>query len=405
MPIERNLEGKHIVVAVGGGIAAFKAVELVRELTRRGAELRVVMTPSATRFVGPVTFTGLTGKPAVVDLWDPSYAGEVHVELAAWADAIVVAPATANMLARASIGMADDAVLATIACCDRPILYAPAMHTRMWRQKPTRRAVEQLSKDGAQFVGPVVGKLASGDVGEGRMSEPGDIANAVEGLFAAPDLAGRAILITAGPTVEDLDPVRFIGNRSTGKMGYALAERASKRGAKVTLVSGPVSLAVPTGVELVSVRSALEMRDAVRKRARRADAVIMAAAVSDYRPIEKANEKIKKSGDVIAVELTKNPDILADLGKSRRGTRPVLVGFAVETTNVVEYARKKLKEKRVDFVVANEAKVGFAGDNNEVTLVFKNRTERLPNMPKLDVADHILGAVRTALGAPKSRAR
>src|SRR5262245_29662243 len=261
------LQGRHIVVGVGGGIAAFKAVLLVRELMARGAQVRVVMTPAAARFVGPVTFTGLTGEPPVLDLWDPSYAGEVHVELAAWAHAMVIAPATANLLARAATGMADDAVLATLRCTDVPVLFAPAMHHRMWKSPPTQRAVAQLRADGAHIVGPVYGKLASGEEGMGRMSEPLDIASALAALVEEhTDLAGRTVLVSAGPTVEDVDPVRFLSNRSSGRMGYAIAERALRRGARVILVSGPVSIAAPRGAELVNVRSAREMHAAIMDR-------------------------------------------------------------------------------------------------------------------------------------------
>lgn len=385
---------KRIVVGITGGIAAYKAVEVVRELMRRGAEVRTVMTESAARFVGPVTLTGLTGTPAVIDLWDDRRAGEVHVELGAWADAMVVVPATMNVLGRIATGQANDALTATIACMRGPVVLAPAMHTRMWTSAATRRNVSTLEGDGFGFVGPVEGPLASGESGMGRLAEPIAIVDAVLATLAPrPDLHGLSVLVTAGPTVEDLDPVRFLGNRSTGKMGFAIAERAHARGAVVTLVSGPVTLRDPPGVQVVHVRSALEMHAEVIRRAADADAVVMSAAVADYRPTSYATDKVKK-GDDISIELVRNPDILAQLGASRVGSRPVLIGFAVETTQVEAYARDKLVRKRVDLVVANEAKAGFGGDDNEAILVSHAESRSLPRMSKRELADQILDRVR-----------
>ncbi|MFT3922345.1 MAG: bifunctional phosphopantothenoylcysteine decarboxylase/phosphopantothenate--cysteine ligase CoaBC [Myxococcales bacterium] len=390
-----SLSGKRIAVGVGGGIAAFKAVQLVRELMRRGAQVRVAMTPSAARFVGPVTFTGLTGTPPVLDLWDASYAGEVHVELAAWAEAIVVAPATANLLARAAAGMADDAVLATLRCADVPLLVAPAMHHRMWKSKATQRALGLLEDDGYAVVGPVHGKLASGEEGFGRMSEPEAIADAVEQLFAprVQDLVGLRVLVSAGPTVEDLDPVRFLSNRSSGRMGYAIAERAVQRGADVVLVSGPVNLTPPAGCRVVQVRSALEMHAAVMAEREQVDAVVMTAAVADYRAAEIGGQKLKKT-DELTLKLVKNPDILADLGAARAGKRPVLVGFALETQNVIGYAQEKLQKKKVDLVVANHANDGLGGDTNHATFVHAGGVEDQGLLDKRALADRIWNWVR-----------
>ncbi|MCB9626570.1 MAG: bifunctional phosphopantothenoylcysteine decarboxylase/phosphopantothenate--cysteine ligase CoaBC [Sandaracinaceae bacterium] len=410
------LSGKRIVVGIGGGIAAFKAVELVRELGRRGAEVRVVMTPAATRFVGPVTFTGLLGRPPVVDLWDPSYAGEVHVELGDWADAMVVAPATMNVLARLAQGQANDALLATLACARGLRLLAPAMHPSMWGQPATQRNVETLRTDGWHFCGPVDGPLANGASGVGRMAEPSVIADALEAALAAhggaigaaqatEDLRGLRVLVTAGPTYEDLDPVRFLGNRSSGKMGFALASRARARGAEVLLVSGPVALTDPAGVTTLRVRSAREMHAAVKSEvAKGVDVVIMAAAVADYRPAEQAAEKIKKAGER-ALELVRNPDILAELGAERaerataaahdtepRSPTPVLIGFALETTDVERYARGKLVSKRCDLIVANEARDGFAGDTNRAHLVSADGVQSLDTMSKAALADRIWDA-------------
>lgn len=385
-----------IVVGVSGGIAAYKAALLVRELMRRGHEVRVVMTEAATRFVGPVTFTGLTGEPPVVDLWDPSYAGEVHVELAEWADAIVVAPATATTMARAAAGIADGALGATLLCFDGPVVMAPAMHTRMWRSPATARAVARLAEDGVAMVGPEEGPLASGDVGLGRMSEPAAIADAVDAAVGAPDLAGATVVVSAGGTREDLDPVRFLGNRSTGKMGFAIAERAARRGAKAVLIAAPTDLPTPRGVERVDVRSARDMDEAVWARGD-ADAIIMAAAVADYRPAEAAEHKRKKSDGPLVLELARNPDILAGLGAARTGPRPVLVGFALETEDVVASARGKLERKKVDLVVANHASDAFGKDTNRVTLVRADGEETLGVLDKRAVADRILDAVKAQL--------
>lgn len=400
--LSKALSKARIAVGVGGGIAAFKAAVLVRELQRRGADVRVIMTASATRFIGAATFTGLTGKPAVVDLWDASYPGEVHVELGGWADALVVAPATANLLARAAAGMADDALLATISCAGCPVVYAPAMHERMWRSAATQRAVRAVQADGASLVGPVAGQLASGEAGMGRMAEPEAIADAVENLLRArrdarpaeADLDGATLLISAGPTVEDIDPVRYITNRSSGRMGFALATAARDRGAHVILVCGPISIAPPDGVELVNVRSARDMHAAVFGAVERADAVIMTAAVADYRPLHAARAKIKKKDERMHIELVKNPDILRDLGAERgRKHRPVLVGFAMETNDLLGYARSKLVSKKCDLIVANEAEVGFGRDDNQATLVSAGGDDPLPKMSKLELAHRILDRV------------
>ncbi len=391
------LEGKRIVVGISGGIAAFKAVQLVRELMRRGAEVRVMMTKAATRFVGPITFAGLTGKPPVTDLWAEDYAGEVHVELGEWADAIVVAPATMNLMARASSGQADDAVLATLACARGDIFFAPAMHHRMWAHEATRANVARLIDRGAVILGPVTGALANNEIGHGRMMEPDDIADVLEAhLLRGDDLAGTQVLITAGPTHEDLDPVRFIGNRSTGKMGYAIASQALRRGASVTLVSGPASLPTPPGADVVRVRSAREMHEAVMQRFEDTDVVIMAAAVADYRPEHPAPRKIKK-GRSLQLELVRNPDILADIGAKRAKRPAVLVGFALETEDLETRARRKLEQKGADLIVANTASEGLAGDTNHAVLVDASSTMALPEMSKHALANQILDRVSALL--------
>lgn len=400
-----SLQGKRIVVGLGGGIAAFKAVELVRELMRRGAEVRVIMTEAATHFVGPVTFAGLTGKPAVTDLWAEDFAGEVHVQLGEWADAVVIAPATMNLIARAASGQANDVVLATLACARGTLFFVPSMHHRMWSHPATQSNARALADRKAVILGPVVGPLANGEVGEGRMMEPVDIAEHVEShLSRASDLAGSRILITAGPTHEDLDPVRFLGNRSSGRMGYAIASQALRRGAQVTLVSGPVHLPTPTGADLVQVRSAEEMHAEVMSRFDSFDVVIMAAAVADYRPAQREPHKIKK-GDALALELVRNPDILASVGAKRTQQPAVLVGFALETEDLERSARDKLDRKAADLIVANEAGAGLGGDTNRATLVDATATSPLPEMTKLALANQILDRVRALLNSPSTRSR
>ena len=400
-----SLQGKRIIVGLGGGIAAFKAVELVRELMRRGAEVRVVMTEAATHFVGPITFAGLTGKPAVTDLWAEDFAGEVHVQLGEWADAIVIAPTTMNLMARAASGQANDVVLATLACARGTLFFAPSMHHRMWSHPATQSNARALADRKAVILGPVVGPLANGEVGEGRMMEPIDIAEHVEShLSRASDLAGSRILLTAGPTHEDLDPVRFLGNRSSGRMGYAIASQALRRGAQVTLVSGPVHLPAPTGADLIQVRSAKEMHAEVMSRFDSFDVVIMAAAVADYRPAQRDPQKIKKRG-ALELELVRNPDILASVGAQRTQHPSVLVGFALETEDLERSARDKLDRKAADLIVANEAGAGLGGDTNRATLVDATATSPLPEMTKLALANQILDRVRALLNSPSKRSR
>ncbi len=400
-----SLQGKRIVVGLGGGIAAFKAVQLVREFMRRGAEVRVVMTEAATHFVGPITFGALTGTPAVTDLWAQNYAGEVHVELSDWADAIVIAPATMNLMARATSGQANDAVLATLACAGSDVFFAPAMHQRMWSHPATQSNVRTLIDRGVVVLGPVTGPLANGEIGEGRMMEPEDIADEVESHLAhADDLSDSRILITAGPTHEDLDPVRFLGNRSSGRMGYAIASQSLRRGAKVTIVSGPVHLPVPSGAEVVRVRSAQEMHEAVMSRFDRFDVVIMAAAVADYRPQQQDAQKIKKGGS-LKIELVRNPDILADVGAKRAQRPAVLVGFALETENLERAARDKLERKAADLIVANEASAGLGGDTNRATLIDATSATPLPHMSKRALANQVLDRVRTLLNNASQRPR
>lgn len=385
----------NVVVCVGGGIAAYKAPMVVRGLLQKGYAVRVVMTEAATRFVGAATFSGLTGKQPLLSMWDAD--GEPHIELSAWAHAVVVVPATADLLSKMAHGVANDAVSATLIATAVPVLVAPGMHTRMWQHRAVAENVATLKARGVVFCGPVSGPLASGDVGEGRMSEPQEIADAVDELFITHkhDLAGLHILVSAGPTLEAIDPVRFIGNRSSGKMGYAIAQAAIDRGACVTLVSGPVAIAPPIGVQLVSVRSALEMQSALQQTLERdVNILLMAAAVADYRPTQAAPHKLKKdAGALQSIALIENPDILAGIGawrQTRNLAQPVLVGFALETQNLVAAARKKLRDKQIDLVVANLAEDAFEGDCNRAVLVSENDEQALDLRSKSQLAHDVL---------------
>lgn len=396
-----NLAGSTIALAVTGSIAAYKAVEVARLLKAEGARVLPLMTRSAEHFLGKTTLSGICGEPVASEMWDASYPGEKHVVFANEASLVLIVPATADVLARMATGRADDLVTALALCAKSPVLVSPAMHSRMWLHPATQRNVKQLEKDGVGFVGPVDGPLASGEAGIGRMAQPADIVAAVRRALAPGDLSGMRVVVTAGPTVEDLDPVRFLGNRSSGKMGFAIAERAAARGARVTLIAGPVSLATPPNVHRVDVRSALAMRDALSTALgpdlHGADALVMSAAVADYRPAEVARDKLKKTGDKVSLELVKNPDLLAEIGKARKGKAPVLVGFALETGSddqVIAYARRKLAEKRVDFVVANHAGEALGTETNRAMLVFDDKVDSLDPMGKGELADEILNRVR-----------
>lgn len=397
-----GLRDRTIALAVTGSVAAYKAVEVARLLVAEGAKVRPVMSRSAEKFLGATTLSAIAGAPVATDLFDAAFPGEMHVAIAGEADLVLVVPATADLLARLANGRADDLVCALVLCAKGPVLVAPAMHARMWLHPATQRNVARLREDGrVAFVGPVEGPLASGEVGIGRMAAPADVVTEARRLLGAGDLAGLRVVVTAGPTVEDLDPVRFLGNRSSGRMGFAIAERAASRGAEVTLVAGPVQLSTPPGVRRVDVRGALAMRDALADALgpdlSRADALVMAAAVADYRPAETSSSKLKKTAERVAVELVKNPDLLAEIGAARAGRRPLLVGFALETGSdqeVVAYAKKKLADKRVDFVVANHAADALGGATNRATLVGADRVEPLGEMDKRALADRILDRVR-----------
>jgi phosphopantothenoylcysteine decarboxylase / phosphopantothenate---cysteine ligase len=387
-----------VLLGVSGGIAAYKAALVARLLKAAGADVAVVLTENATRFIGPETFSALTGEPAHTSLWDRP--GEVlHVRLAREADVAVVVPATANVLAKLAIGLADDLLSATLLEATCPLVIAPAMHTGMWEHPATQANVEILRDRGVMFVGPATGPLAHGDEGVGRLEEPEDVVAAVRGALAPHDLAGRRVLLTSGPTHEPIDPVRFVGNRSTGKMGAALAAEAVGRGAAVTVVLGP-GATVPTGVEVVSVQTAEEMRDAVLARFDDADAVVMAAAVADFRPKAIADTKLKKDAGVPELLLEPTPDILAELGE-RRGDQ-VLVGFAAETEDLEVAGRKKLTSKHLDLVVVNlvgRLETGFGADTNEAMLLAKGgEDEPLRRWTKRELAAAVMDRVAGLLG-------
>ncbi len=395
-----------VLLGVSGGIAAYKAAELVRRLRERGCEVRCALTVAARSFVAPLTLEVLTGAPVLGEEYLTATGGgeEAHIEAAAWADVLVVAPATAHLLARLALGLADDFLTTAALAFDGPLVVAPAMHTAMWAKPAVAEHAATLARRGARFVGPVAGPLASGEVGMGRMADPEAIAEAAVAAGqskANGPLAGRVVVVTAGPTYERLDPVRFLGNRSSGKMGFALAAAAAERGARVTLIAGPVALATPAAVTRVDVESAAEMARAVAAAAPPADLLVMTAAVADFRPRQIAPEKIKKERGVPVLDLEPTPDILAGL----RDLAPhaVAVGFAAETADVAANARAKLARKRVDFIVANDVSrrdIAFGADANEVT-VYRREGEPtfFGRQPKGELAGRLLDLFAAALPA------
>ena len=377
-----------VVLGVTGCIAAYKSCELVRSLVKHGCRVKVVMTEAAANFVGPTTFRTLTGNPVAVGLWDEADAIIHHISLAKEADVFVVAPATANTLVKLADGRADDLLSTTALATQATLVIAPAMNVHMWRAETTVAAVAKLRARGAMIVEPETGELACGDVGEGRLADVALISRAVlSEVKRVRSLAGVRVLVTAGPTREALDPVRFLGNRSSGKTGYAIAEEAARRGADVTLVSGPTLLPEPFGVRTLHVMSAQQMRDATQGAYPEIDAVVATAAVSDFRPANPVPQKQKKDEASLTIELERTPDILAELGASKDGR--LLVGFAAETEGVLEAAEGKLDSKNLDWVVANDVSVeglGFGSDTNRVWLVSAQGAEELPVQSKTSIA-------------------
>lgn len=395
-----------ILLGVTGCIGAYKAAEILRGLQKRGAEVRVIMTRNATEFVRPLTFEALSGRPVIVEMFDrPDYAAIEHISAAREADLFLVAPATANILARFAHGIADDFLTTVYLSNTNPVLIAPAMNVEMWNHPATQANLRTLRDRGVLFVEPGVGYQACGEVGVGRLAEPEEIVEQAMAILsgAAPasrpgDFAGRQVLITAGPTVEDLDPVRFITNRSSGKMGYALAEAARDRGARVTLVSGPTKLSPPANVETLQVRSTREMYEAVMSRVADASVFIGCAAVADFRPVARAEQKIKKDGrKTITLELEETEDIIAAVGADPNRNGRLVVGFAAESQTLLEYAERKLREKGMDLIVANDilrTDAGFDTDANAATILGRDgRRIPLPLQSKREMADRILDEI------------
>ncbi len=396
------LQGKCVVLGVTGGIAAYKAAELLRLLVKSGAEVHVVMTRSAQEFMTPLTFQTLSGNPVHTDLFNLIQEQEIgHISLADRADLVLVAPATANLVGKVANGIADDLLTTTIMATQSKVLFAPAMNSNMWENPIYRQNHAKLVSLGYHFIEPVYGDLACGWQGQGKLPDPQEIFNAALELLGDNTLAGRTVLVTAGPTREELDPVRFLSNYSSGKMGYAIACAARNRGARVILVSGPVNLPEPGGVETIQVISARDMYKVVMEQAVHSDIIIKAAAVADFCPVMRGAQKVKKGGsETMTVELQRNPDILAELGR-QKGAR-VLVGFAAETEELLKNAHEKLASKNLDMIVANDVTLegaGFDGDTNIVRfLTADGRVEEFPQMTKREVSELLLDRVTALLG-------
>ena len=390
------MRGKHIIVAVSAGIAAYKAIEVVSRLRKKGAEVKVVMTQNATHIASPLTFGEISGHPVALDMFEQVHQWDVeHIALATWADAYVVVPATANVIGKIYAGIADDMLTTTIMATTAPKYLCPAMNTEMYNNPITQRNLEGLRSLGYHIMDPAEGWLACGITGVGRLPEPEAIVDWLEAkMCSTNELEGTTILVTAGGTQESIDPVRYIGNRSSGKMGYAIAEQAVRMGAKVILVSAPTSLPIPSGVDFISVDSAVSMQEAVEDRYNDVNVVIMAAAVSDFRVLHKAEQKIKKM-ESMTIELVKNPDILQGLGSKK--SHQILVGFAAETEHVIKYGQDKVAKKNLDMLVANDvskSNAGFNVDTNEGYFLYPDKEPKeMPNMKKSDLARHILREV------------
>ncbi|MCG9713798.1 bifunctional phosphopantothenoylcysteine decarboxylase/phosphopantothenate--cysteine ligase CoaBC [Shewanella insulae] len=387
-----SLTNKKILLGIGGGIAAYKSADLVRRLKERGADVRVVMSQSAQEFITPLTLQALSGHPIASDLLDPAAEAAMgHIELARWADLVLIAPATANLIARINAGMADELITTTCLATEAPVVLCPAMNQQMYRNVATQDNLDNLRKRGLTIWGPASGSQACGEVGPGRMEEPLVIAERVEHFFAPKLLQGVSILLTAGPTREAIDPVRYISNHSSGKMGFALARAAAEMGAKVTLVSGPVNLETPMNVNRLNVASTQEMLDAVMQQVHHSDIFIGCAAVSDYRTADVADEKIKKSATEMSLALVRNPDILATVAAHE--ARPFTVGFAAETQDVDHYAKDKLTRKKLDMIAANDVSnpaIGFNSDSNALKVFWQGGEQALPATDKYTLAKQLL---------------
>ncbi len=397
----RPLEGRHILLGITGSIAAYKAAMLCRLLKREGAEVQVVMTALAKQFITPLTMATLSRRPILVEFFDPENGQwNSHVSLGEWADLMLIAPLTANTLGKMTAGVADNLLLTTYLSARCPVLVAPAMDLDMYAHYTTQRNLKELKEHGVGIIEPGSGELASGLEGKGRMAEPEEILEVVKQHFSEKKkpLTGKHFVVTAGATIEPIDPVRFLSNHSSGKMGYAVAEELAARGARVTLVSGRTSLPVPQGVERVDVLSAAEMAEATIRAFQEADGAVMAAAVADYTPLTVATEKLKKSDDDLSIPLKRTQDIAATLGREK-GSK-LLIGFAMETNNEEAHAAEKLEKKHFDFIVLNSLRdegAGFRGDTNKVTLIDRAGAEALPLMSKREVAAHIADKIETLL--------
>ena len=387
------LNGKHVILGVTGRIAAYKIASLASMIVKKQADVTVIMTPNATNFINPITFESLTGNKCLVDTFDRNFEFQVeHVSLAKQTDVVLVAPASANVIAKAAHGIADDMLTTTLLACTCPKIIAPAMNTRMYQNPVVQDNMRTLERYGMEVIAPASGYLACGDTGKGKMPEPEVLYEALVRALTPKDLAGKKVLVTAGPTQEKLDPVRYISNHSTGKMGYAIAAAAVRRGADVTLVSGKTDLQPPMGVQVVPVVSAADMAEAVKAASSAQDIIIKAAAVADYRPAAVAQEKMKKKDGELSNALERTEDILAWLGEHRREGQ-ILCGFSMETEHLLENSRAKLEKKKIDMIVANNLRqegAGFGTDTNVVTLLTKQGTEELPLLSKEEVADRLL---------------
>lgn len=392
------LNGKTVLLGVSGGIAAYKSAALASMLKKLHADVHVLMTENATQFITPVTFESLTGNKCVVDTFDRNFQFDVqHISLAKKADAVLVAPATANVLAKFAHGLADDMLTTTVLACTCPKIVAPAMNTRMYENPITQDNLQTLRKYGFTVIEPATGHLACGDTGAGKMPEPKELCDwLLQAIQCEKDLAGKKILVTAGPTREALDPVRYLTNRSSGKMGYAVAKAAARRGAEVTLVTGPTELPPPRFCTVVPVTSAADMFEAVTSRSDQMDVIIKAAAVADYTPLEVAGDKIKKSDTDLSIPLARTKDILGWLGEHKKPGQ-FLCGFSMETRDMLENSRKKLQKKHLDLIAANNVKVpgaGFAGDTNVLTLIAPDLEEELPLLSKDEAAHRLLTVIK-----------
>lgn len=400
----QGLAGKKILLGISGGIAAYKCAELTRRLIEHGAQVQVVMTNAAKEFITPLTMQAVSGRPVSDSLLDPAAEASMgHIELAKWADLVLLAPATADLIARMTAGMGNDLLTTLVLATDAPVAVSPAMNQQMYSNPATQENIATLKRRGCEIWGPAAGEQACGDVGMGRMLEPMQLVHRCEDFFQPKPLAGRSVLITAGPTREAIDPVRYITNHSSGKMGYALAEAAAKQGATVTLISGPVSLATPNKVNRIDVDSAQQMFDAVIANAAQHDIFISCAAVADYRPETIADQKLKKvdGKDDMTIQMVKNPDIVASVASMTEG-RPFTVGFAAETQDVEKYARGKLERKNLDMICANDVSVegqGFNSSSNELHLYWKDGDKSLPLDSKDTLGFQILDQIQQLIGA------